>query len=126
MRIGELARASGVSRAALRLYEKRGLLCATRSVNGYREYPASAVQRIDQIKTAQLLGFSLTEIARQLSAISSAADPNAHISALFHEKAAEMHGRIIELARIRNSLLSRALHACPLHRRLEERRKALP
>ncbi|MFX9634834.1 MerR family transcriptional regulator, partial [Acinetobacter baumannii] len=52
MRIGELARASGVSRAALRLYEKRGLLRATRSVNGYREYPASAVQRVEQIKTA--------------------------------------------------------------------------
>ncbi|HEY8454664.1 MAG TPA: MerR family DNA-binding transcriptional regulator [Actinopolymorphaceae bacterium] len=50
MRIGELARRTGVSVRALRYYEEQGLLSADRSPNGYREYDESAVDRVDQIQ----------------------------------------------------------------------------
>jgi hypothetical protein len=42
MQIGEIAEATGLSRDTLRFYEKRGLLRARRSANGYRDYPAEA------------------------------------------------------------------------------------
>ena len=46
MRIGELAQACAVSRDTLRFYEQRGLIAASRSANGYRDYPADIVQLV--------------------------------------------------------------------------------
>jgi DNA-binding transcriptional MerR regulator len=57
VRIGELAKAAGVSPRSLRYYEQRGLLRARRQDNGYREYDDSAVTRVHNIRT--LLGAGL-------------------------------------------------------------------
>ncbi|WP_127500925.1 MerR family transcriptional regulator [Actinoplanes solisilvae] len=38
MRVGELSRTTGVSTRALRYYDQQGLLRATRTANGYRDY----------------------------------------------------------------------------------------
>ena len=63
LRIGELARRSGVNLETLRYYERRGLLPKPpRTRSGYRSYPTVAVQRVRFIKRAQALGFSLSEI----------------------------------------------------------------
>jgi DNA-binding transcriptional MerR regulator len=58
MRIGELARRTGVSTRALRYYEQHGLLRAERAGNGYREFPEGAVVRVSNIR--DLLGAGLT------------------------------------------------------------------
>ena len=69
MRIGELARQSGLSRSRIRFYEAEGLLTAVdRTSNGYREYPADAVMILSIIVGAQQTGFSLDEIRRILPA----------------------------------------------------------
>jgi DNA-binding transcriptional MerR regulator len=62
MRIGELARASGVSTRALRYYEQRGLLEAGRQSNGYREYDEAAVTRVQNIRTLLDAGLSAEDI----------------------------------------------------------------
>jgi len=63
LRIGSLAKASGVSRDALRYYERRGLLPrAPRSEGGFREYDVKAVERVRFIKQAQAHGLTLGEI----------------------------------------------------------------
>lgn len=63
MRVGELARRSGLSAATLRYYEKVGLLPRTsRTSSGYREYPKEAVDQLALIRRAKELGFSLREI----------------------------------------------------------------
>jgi MerR family mercuric resistance operon transcriptional regulator len=60
-------RASQVA-AALRYYERRGLLAApVRSLGGHRLYPAEAVTVLRVIKAAQRLGFTLEEVADLLS-----------------------------------------------------------
>ncbi|KPY42642.1 hypothetical protein ALO56_02734 [Pseudomonas viridiflava] len=46
MRIGELAKATDVSRDTLRFYEQRRLIVAQRSANGYRHYPLETVQLV--------------------------------------------------------------------------------
>ena len=67
MRIGELARRSGLSASRIRFYEAKGLLnVASRKANGYREYPADALMILGIIIGAQRTGFSLDEI-RQIS-----------------------------------------------------------
>src|SRR5689334_17538302 len=42
MRIGELSRTTGISTRALRYYDQQGLLQATRTANGYRDYADQA------------------------------------------------------------------------------------
>nr|WP_157254632.1 MerR family transcriptional regulator [Nonomuraea typhae] len=58
MRIGELARRTGVSARSLRYYEQQGLLSPTRADNGYREYDELAAVRAVNIK--DLLDLALT------------------------------------------------------------------
>lgn len=65
MRIGALARATGVSERLLRYYEEQGLLRPTRLANGYREYTESDVVTVSHIRS--LLGAGLpTAVIGQL------------------------------------------------------------
>lgn len=61
--IGELARIAGVSTKTLRIYEKKGLLCAERNQeNRYRIYTEDAVRELEKIQLMKYLGFSLEQI----------------------------------------------------------------
>jgi DNA-binding transcriptional MerR regulator len=63
MKIGELAKRSGLSPSRIRFYESIGLLkLVDRRPNGYRSYPPDALVVLDLIATAQQAGFSLDEI----------------------------------------------------------------
>jgi DNA-binding transcriptional MerR regulator len=67
LRIGDLATRTGLSRDALRYYERVGLMPATRRTSGgFRVYPAATLDRIRFIKQAQKHGLSLTEIRELL------------------------------------------------------------
>jgi len=69
MRIGELARLTGVTVETVRFYERRGVVpTAPRTPGGYREYPPGTVDRIAVARRLQHLGLSLDEIARTLRA----------------------------------------------------------
>jgi DNA-binding transcriptional MerR regulator len=58
MRIGELARRTGVSRRSLRYYEQHGLIHARRGDNDWRDYDESTVERVRVI--ADLIATGLT------------------------------------------------------------------
>lgn len=62
--IGRIARGAGVNIQTVRYYERRGLLSpeAYRD-SGYRLYSREAVRKLQFIKNAQKLGFTLEEIA---------------------------------------------------------------
>lgn len=63
MRIGELAKATGLSTSRIRYYEAEGLLSLVkRRGNGYRDYPPEAVLVLEIIDSAQRAGFSLERI----------------------------------------------------------------
>ncbi|MGB1245154.1 MAG: MerR family transcriptional regulator, partial [Porticoccaceae bacterium] len=63
MNIKTLAQATGVSSATIRYYETEGILPAPpRQLNGYRLYSADYVDKLNQIKLCQSLGFKLDEI----------------------------------------------------------------
>ena len=67
MKIGELAAATGLAPSAIRFYEQSGLLpAAERAANGYRSYPADAVERLRYIQLAQALGFTLDALRANL------------------------------------------------------------
>ncbi|WP_370409953.1 HEAT repeat domain-containing protein [Streptomyces fradiae] len=67
MRIGEVARHSGVSARMLRHYEALGLVRPTgRSGTGYREYSDENIRRIFHIESLRSLGLSLRDVGRAL------------------------------------------------------------
>lgn len=63
MKIGELAKRSGLTPSRIRFYEASGLLrTVERKDNGYREYGSDALWTLEIIAGAQRAGFSLDEI----------------------------------------------------------------
>ena len=68
LRIGAIARRTGLSAKALRLYEQRGLLHpCSHTPTGYRLYGPAALQRLTQITVLKQLGFTLAQIGRLLA-----------------------------------------------------------
>ncbi|MBY8345377.1 MerR family transcriptional regulator [Streptomyces spinosirectus] len=65
MRIGELARRTGVSERSLRYYETQGLLSSDRTPGGHRDYPERAVDRVIRIQELYAAGLHSEKI-RQL------------------------------------------------------------
>ncbi|WP_460498557.1 MerR family transcriptional regulator [Glycomyces tarimensis] len=66
MRIGELARRTGVGERSLRYYEQQGLLRAERTPGGHREYAESAVDRVVRIQHLFAAGLHSSTIAGML------------------------------------------------------------
>ncbi|MBX3170394.1 MAG: MerR family transcriptional regulator [Candidatus Eremiobacteraeota bacterium] len=67
MRIGELARLSGLAPSKIRFYESVGVLREVeRHPNGYRVYPPEALVTLELVVMAQRSGFSLDEIRKLL------------------------------------------------------------
>lgn len=64
MSIGEIAAFFGVSRKAMRLYEKKGIIRPAKvdDSNGYRYYSAEQVEQLNALLELKALGFSLDEI----------------------------------------------------------------
>jgi Hg(II)-responsive transcriptional regulator len=61
--IGRLARAAGVGIETIRYYQRRELLPVPETEATFRVYPTELIDRIQFIKRAQELGFSLDEIS---------------------------------------------------------------
>ncbi|MFI7068193.1 MerR family transcriptional regulator [Kribbella sp. NPDC050124] len=66
MRIGELARRTGVSERSLRYYEQQGLLVSERTPGGQREYAERAVDRVILIQELYAAGLHSKKIGELL------------------------------------------------------------
>ncbi|MFJ6741178.1 MerR family transcriptional regulator [Streptomyces sp. NPDC091279] len=114
MRIGELAALAGMSRDTIRFYEKVGLVESRRLPNGYRDFPPETLTWLQYVRTAQTLGFSLSEIAHTGERLREAPDTAAALSALFEEKIQVLDARMAELTTLRAELTTRVGTGCPL------------
>jgi len=106
LRIGDLAQKSGVSRDALRFYERRGLLpAAQRTAGGFRVYPAETVDRIRFIKQAQMVGLTLQEIAALVSHRNDSGLRRCRqVRDLLRTKVADVETKLAELQAFRTTL----------------------
>ncbi|WP_254671482.1 MerR family transcriptional regulator [Janthinobacterium sp. HH104] len=106
MKIGELAKRSGLAASTIRFYESRGLLKAvSRQSNGYRDYPLEAVAVLSIISDAQQAGFSLDEIKQVLPEDSSSWKHDELMAAL-KKKIADIESLEVRLAQNKAHLLS--------------------
>jgi len=107
LKIGEVAKATGIGIEALRFYEKSGLLDRpTRTESGYRLYDNEVLARLDFIKRAQLLGFSLDEIKRIIAHKRAGQSPCAEVRETVRQRLDELDERMREMKRYRNELAS--------------------
>jgi len=105
MKIGEVARRSGVSIETLRFYEKSGLLDRPgRTYSGYRVYGRDVLERISFIKQAQVLGFTLDEIARIIKHKQKGESPCEEVREIVQTRLKELEERIKQMNRYRKEL----------------------
>lgn len=115
MRIGDLAEQTGTSTRQLRYYEQQGLLHSERGGNGYRDYDAHAIERVEQIRTLLEGGFSTALIAELLPCVQGA---DADLPPTRNpEMAARLESEIARMGRMIDALEhSRSRFACYLQR----------
>ena len=105
LKIGDVAQQSGVGIETLRFYEKSGLLDApSRTNSGYRLYDRDVLARLDFIKRAQLLGFSLDEIKRIIAHKHAGQSPCSEVRDVVRQRLEELDQRMREMKRYRNEL----------------------
>jgi len=109
MRIGELARRSGVAPRLLRYYEQQGLIQAARAENGYRDYGEEDVARAQRVASMVRSGIP-TRLVRAILDLEVMPTPEGapQCSQLLAEELAaelaEIEGRIDCLAKSRDTI----------------------
>ena len=102
---GQLAKQAGVNLQTVHYYERRGLLPEpTRRDSGYRQYGKDDVARIEFIKRAQELGFTLNEILELLNLRVDPDTPCALIKRRADLKVIDIEAKLRSLKRIKKAL----------------------
>jgi DNA-binding transcriptional MerR regulator len=102
---GELAGLAGVSRDTLRHYERKGVLARPlRGHNGYRQYPSEALQRVQLVRRALSVGFTLDELAGVLKVRDAGGAPCEQVRKLAAQKLVDVQDQLRELSKLRDAL----------------------
>jgi Hg(II)-responsive transcriptional regulator len=130
LRSGELAKQAQVNPETLRYYEREGLLPEPeRTTAGYRVYTAEDVQRVQFIKRAQELGFSLKEIKELLALRLDETRSASVVKSLTEQKIETIQQKIDSLEAMKTALLELSAtcsgkgsaHHCPILKSLDEK-----
>jgi DNA-binding transcriptional MerR regulator len=105
VQIGELAKNGGVTVQSVRFYERRGLLPSPpRKDSGYRIYSQGDLRRLQFIRQAKRLGFSLEEIRSVLQMRAGGASPCKEVISIVERHLVETEQQIRHLVRFRKEL----------------------
>lgn len=103
-RIGDLARATGVSTDTLRHYERKGVLRSRRTGNGYRQYPEGSLERVQMIRKALVIGFTLDELRDVLDVFDRGGVPCHQVRSIAASKLSQIEVHIKEVTALRDEL----------------------
>lgn len=105
MQSSELARLAGISADTLRYYERNRLVpAAQRSSSGYRLFPPEAFMRVQMIRGALSVGFSIKELGEVFTVRDQGGAPCHQVRKLGTEKLAVIESRIRKLQTERREL----------------------
>ena len=105
LKIGELARITGLTVGNLRYYSDIGLLQPVhRGDNGYRYYAQNASEQVEFIKKAQTLGFSLEEIKQILDVRDGGEVPCDLVQSLLQNKIEQLAIQIKQMTMFKGEL----------------------
>jgi MerR family mercuric resistance operon transcriptional regulator len=112
MTIGQAARQAGVGVETVRFYERKGLIDEPpRPGSGYRQYSPDVVTRIQFIKRARQLGFSLKEIQELLLLRVAPETTRLDVKRRTEAKIAEIERKIEDLSKMKQALV-KAINLC--------------
>jgi len=132
LKIGEVAKRSEVGIETIRYYERQGLLAEpNRRPSGYRQYDESVVSRLQFIRRAKELGFTLSEIKELLGLWFDVNTKCVHVRQRAERKINDIEDKIQSLQRMKMSLKKivsqcenrDSVNECPLWLGLDEPRK---
>jgi DNA-binding transcriptional MerR regulator len=104
-KIGAVARRAEIGVETLRYYERLRLLGSPRRTeSGYRLYTDAIFVRLDFIRKAQAMGFTLEEIARIIQESEKGQSPCAEVRRIARRKLDELDRRLKQLRQYRNEL----------------------
>ena len=96
--IGRLARHTGTNVETIRYYERMGLWAApSRSAGGYRLYGTEHLKRLNFIRRARLLGFSIGEVRTLLRLADERKRPCADVRVVAEAHLADVRNKIADL-----------------------------
>jgi DNA-binding transcriptional MerR regulator len=107
LKVGDLARHTGKSVRALRLYEELGLLHPARTAGGFRLYGPDHVARVYWISKLQDMGFTLAQCRGLLETVeSSSTGPEAmqSLRELFRERLRDTRSQVERLLQLERDL----------------------
>ena len=131
MTIGRVAKAAGVNVETIRFYQRTNLIPEpAKPMGGVRRYAEETVLRVNFIKRAQQLGFSLEEIRSLLALEEARSCAKTHDVAV--RKLAVVEARVTDLNRVRRALknliaqceANHGLITCPIISTLSGRAKS--
>lgn len=112
MKVGEVAKAAGVSIQTVRFYERRGLLPAPRRLrSGYRDYAEGSPGAVLLIKQMQRLGFTLRELTHFIHLLKTQPHNPVERRACVEAKLRSIDDQIERLRSMRDELSAR-LQTC--------------
>ena len=120
MTISRAARAAGIGVETIRFYERKGIIEQPKQVNssGFRAYPLATIEKLQAVRRAQALGFSLREIRELLTLRGRIETDCAEVRALAKTKLIEVRDKVRQLRRVEQAL-SELTTACPGRGQLE-------
>lgn len=115
MKIGELARQSGLPIDTIRFYERQGLVPPpARTSSNYRQYQPEVCRRLRFIRKARELGFTLEEIGELLELSEASWEDAGAVLERAQAKLHQLEERIREMQGMKKSL-ERLVQACSGH-----------
>lgn len=113
MRIGELARSTGVNIETIRYYEREGILPApARAENNYRVYADPHRRRLGFVKRARGLGFTLEDVRALLSMIDGGDYTCVAVKSLGEAHLSDVREKIADLRRMEAGLAALVARCC--------------
>ena len=105
MTIGKIAKKTALNVQTIRFYERAGLLEeAKRTPAGYRQFEENTVERIEFIRKAQKIGYSLEEIRELLSLSVSKENPCDRVRLMTEAKIVEINEKMRDLRELKSRL----------------------
>jgi MerR family mercuric resistance operon transcriptional regulator len=111
MSIGEFSRRTGCAVETIRFYEKIGVLPKARRRGRYRHYAAADVGRLNFVRRARELGFTLDKVRALLGLAALGHEACADVRTLAAAHLEDVRGKIANLRSMEDAL-ARAVRLC--------------
>ncbi len=107
MLIGELAKMTGTTKDTIRHYDQLGLLLSVERQAGsrrYKDYSTDNLERIEMIRLAKYIGFTLSEIAEQVEKYYSGGLNHQEQIAMLEERLGDVQARVKQMQEVESYL----------------------